>query len=190
MQRDLRAALVEGVDRAIFLGDAGANEDPGDITGLQTAADLTEKEITQANKVKGSETLKEFAELIDGKHAMTPADLRAVFAVGANTLWSHTEVKTGNSVDTTIAEYLMRWGVKWVTRGELESNTAAGDVGAFVGLNRGIEGAAVAPMWESAELIRDPYSGAAKGEVALTLSTLWNFGLPRGSNFARIKFVA
>lgn len=27
-------ALVEGVDRAIFLGDAGANEDTADFTGL------------------------------------------------------------------------------------------------------------------------------------------------------------
>ena len=28
-------------------------------------------------------------------------------------------------------------------------------------------------------LVRDPYTGAAKGEVELTLNYLWNFGLPR-----------
>lgn len=38
--------------------------------------------------------------------------------------------------------------------------------------------------------MRDHYSGAAKGEIALTLSYLWNFGLPRAANFARVKFVA
>ena len=39
-------------------------------------------------------------------------------------------------------------------------------------------------------LLRDPYKAAAKGEVALTLSYFWNLGLPRATNFARVKFVA
>ena len=34
LRRDLSAALVEGVDRAIFIGDDGANENDADITGL------------------------------------------------------------------------------------------------------------------------------------------------------------
>ena len=38
LTRDLRMALVEGVDRAIFLGDDGANENSADIVGLNTAA--------------------------------------------------------------------------------------------------------------------------------------------------------
>ena len=190
LTRDLRAALTEGVDRAIFLGDAGANENSADITGLQTAAGLTEKTIAQADKVKGAETVQAFAELIDGKHAMQPSDLRTVMAVGANTLWSHSFVKNNNAVDTTIAEFLRRFGMSWVTRGDLEVATADGDFGAFIGLGRGIEGAGVAPVWEAGELIRDPYSGAAKGEVALTLCYLWDFGLARASNFARVKFVA
>ena len=189
LTRDLRMALVEGVDRAIFLGDAGADEDPADITGLTTAADLIEKTITQTNKVKGSNVLQAFAELIDGKAAMQPSDLRTVLAVGANTLWSHQLANTGNSVDTTIAEFLRRFGLSWVTRGEIEVATAADDFGGFIGLGRGLEGAGVAPVWEAGELIRDPYSGAAKGEIALTLCYLWGFALPRPSNFARIKFV-
>ena len=36
--RDLRMALMEGVDRAIFLGDAGATGTDADIIGLRTAA--------------------------------------------------------------------------------------------------------------------------------------------------------
>lgn len=189
LTRDLRMALVEGVDRAIFLGDAGATGADSDIVGLQTAA-IDETTITQANKVKGSNVLQVFAELIDGKAAMTPADLRTVLAVGANTLWSHTLANTGTSVDTTIAEFLRRFGLSWLARGEIDTNTANGDFGAFIGLGRGLEGAGVAAVWEAGELIRDPYTGAAKGEVALTLSYLWNFSLPRASNFARIKFVA
>ena len=190
LTRDLRMALTEGVDRAIFVGDDGASEAGSDITGLQTAAGLTEKTITQASKVKGSEVLQTFAELVDGKHATEPGQLRTVLAVPANTLWAHQEVKTGASVDTTIAEYLRRWGMSWTAREGLADATTANKFGGYVGLGRGIQGAAVAAIWSAGELIRDPYSSAAKGEVALTLSYLWDFGVVRASNLARIKFVA
>ena len=54
----------------------------------------------------------------------------------------------------------------------------------------GQEGAAVAAVWEAGTLIRDPYSDAAKGEVALSISYLWDFSVPRPSNFKRLKFVS
>ena len=190
LRRDLDMALTEGVDRVVFLGDDGANEAAGDIAGLVGATGLTEKTITQANKVKGAGTLEAFAGLIDGKAAMQPSDLRTVMSVGANTLWSHTLANTGASVDTTIAEFLRRFGLSWLTRGDIESTTGDGKFGALVGLARGIEGAAVMAMWDSGQLIRDPYTKAGTGEVALTLSYLWGFAAPRASNFARIKFVA
>ena len=190
LRRDLDMALTEGVDRAVFLGDAGATGTDADITGLVAAANVVEKTITQGNKIKGAGTLQAFAELIDGKAAMQPSDLRTVMAVGANTLWSHTLANTGAAVDTTIAEFLRRFGMSWLTRGDIETATAADDFGALVGLARGIEGAAVMAMWDSGQLIRDPYTKAGSGEVALTLSYLWGFALPRATNFARIKFVA
>ena len=188
LTRELRMALTEGVDRAVFLGDNMATPDAGDIVGLTTAAGLVEKSISQTNKVKGSDTLQVFAELIDGKAAMMPSDLKAVFAVGANTLWSHQLANTGASVDTTIAEFLRRFGLNWMTRGDIEDTTADTEFAAFVGLGRGLDGSGVAAVWEAGELIRDPYSGAAKGEVALTLCYLWDFKLPRASNFARVTF--
>ena len=189
LTRDLRAALVEGVDRAIFLGDDGANENGADITGLQTAAGLTEQTIKQADKVKGPETLTAFTGLVDGKHAMGLGDLRAVASVGAWRLWESTIINSAAD-NMTLAAFLRTAGLSWSARGEIETATTNGKFGAFVGLGRGIEGAGVAAVWEAGELIRDPYSGAAKGEVALTLSYLWNFGLARASNFARIKFAA
>ena len=162
LTRDLRMALTEGVDRTIFLGDDTANPNAGDIVGLTTAAGLVEKTITQTNKIKGSNVLEVFAELIDGKAAMMPSDLKAVLAVGANTLWSHTLANTGASVDTTIAEFLRRFGLNWLTRGEIETATAADDFGAFVGLGRGLDGSGVAAVWEAGELI--PRSVQRRGE--------------------------
>ena len=188
LRRDLRMALTEGVDRAIFKGDDGADENAADIVGLQTAA-IGESTLTQANKIKGDKTLAVFAAMIDGKHAAAPGDLRIVATVGANTLWLST-LHNAAADSETVAGFLRRAGLSWSVRGEIEAATADGDFGAFVGLGRGINGAAVAPVWDAARLIRDPYSEAASGEIALTLQTLWGFKLPRPANFKRLKFAA
>ncbi len=188
LRRDLRMALTEGIDRAIFLGDANATGTDADITGLTTLGGITEQTITQANKVKGPETLQAFTGLVDGIHAMSVGDLRVVAAVGAYRLWETTIVNSA-AENQTLAAFLRTAGMSWTTRGEIETDTANNDFGAFVGRGRGLEGAGVCPIWESGTLIRDPYSGAAKGEVAITLHYLWNIGYPRKANFARVKFV-
>ncbi|MDE0379643.1 MAG: hypothetical protein OXI20_10420 [Rhodospirillales bacterium] len=187
LTRDLRMALTEGIDRAIFIGDTTASGTDSDITGLQTAA-ITETTITQGNKVKGPETLTAFTGMVDGIHAASLADLNVVAAVGAWRLWETTIINSGAD-NMTLAAFMREAGLSWSSRGNIEDATANGDFGAFVGRRRGIDGAGVAAVWEAGELIRDPYTAAAGGEVALTLCYLWDFQIPRTSNFRRIKFV-
>ena len=188
--RDLKMALTEGIDRTIFLGDAGASGNDADIVGLQTAA-ITETEIKQSDKIKGPETLSAFTGQVDGVHAMGLGDLRVVTSVGAWRLWENTIINLTTATNNqTLAAFLRTAGLSWMSRGAVDDNTANGDFGAFIGRGRGIEGAGVSAIWEAGELIRDPYSGAAKGEIALTLCYLWDFALPRTDNFSRIKFVA
>ena len=87
--RDMRASMVESIDKAVFVGDSGANENSADITGLTTAG-IVESTITQANKVKGDELLKLFLGYVDGICAASMADVRAVTSVGSNVLWGGT----------------------------------------------------------------------------------------------------
>lgn len=188
LTRDLRMAMTEGIDRAVFLGDSGANENSADITGLNAAA-ITEVDLTQANKVLGPGTLAAFTGLVDGIHAASLGDLMVVSSIGAWRLWEDTVINSAAD-NMTLAAFLRTAGLSWQARGEIETGTAADDFAAFVGRRRGIDGAGVVAVWEAGELVRDPYSGAAKGEVALTLCYEWAFGLPRPSNFARVKFVA
>ena len=189
LRRDLRMAMAEKIDRTIFVGDDGANETRADITGLISASDVVEKTLTQANKIKGPETLTAFAELIDGKHASMPSDLKIVAAVGANTLWLGTVINSAAD-NMTLAEFLRGAGqLSWMTRGDIETATSNGKFGAFIGRQRGIVNAGVACVWREARLIRDVYSEAASDETALTLQYSWGFKLPRPSNFARLKFI-
>ena len=189
LRRDLGMALAEGVDRAVFLGDSGANESTADIVGLTTAANVVEVEITQANKILGPGTLEAFSGLVDGIHAMTFGDLMICSSVGAWRLWESTIINS-TADNMTLAAFLRAAGLSWSAGGEIETDTADGDWAAFVGRGRGIEGAGVAALWEAGMLLRDPYSASASGEVNLTLSYFWNLGLPRASNFARIAFAA
>ena len=188
IERDMRAAMAEQIDRVIFLGDSGANEDTADITGLNTFDSVAEPTLTQANKVKADETLKVFLTQLDGVYAASLADLRVVASRGANSLWYGT-IHAAAVDNQTVAQFLMASGLAWTMRGEIENNTANGDFGAFFGLGRGIEGAAIAAVWDAGQLIRDPYSGAKTGEVELTLNYLWNFKVIRTANFKRLKFV-
>ena len=190
LTRDLRMAVVDAVDLAVFEGDSTASENTADIVGLQTATDVVEQTITQALKIRGANVLSTFAAMIDGKHATSGSELRTVLSVGAQRLWMSTLANSGGSVDTTIAEFLKRAGIEVSARGGIDTDTTAGKFGAFVGRSRGIEGAGIAAYWADGMLVVDPYSSAASGQVELTMNTFWAFGLPRPSNFARLKFVA
>ena len=190
LTRDLRMALTEGIDRAIFTGDSGATPNAGDIVGLTTATGVSETTLTQANKVKGPETLTAFTDLVDGLHAGMLSDLNIVAAVGAYRLWENTIINVTTATNNqTLAAFLRVAGLSWMARGSIEDATGNNNFGAFVGRRMGIDGAGVAAVWEAGELIRDPYTDAAKGTVHLTLCWLWDFGLPRASNFSRVKFV-
>ena len=188
IERDMRMAMSETVDRVVFNGDTGANEASGDVVGMRTHADVSEFTVTQAQKVSAVEVLKKYLAFVDGQYAASLSDVRIVTSVGANVLWYGT-VHAATVDNETVAQFLMRSGMVWTVRGGIDINTANNDFGAYVGLNRGIEGAGIAAVWEQAQLIRDPYSSANKGEVQLTLNYLWQLGFPRGDNFKRMKFV-
>ena len=41
-------------------------------------------------------------------------------------------------------------------------------------------------MWPTVSLIRDPYTGAGKGEIALTALALWDFKILRSESFYKV----
>ena len=101
--------------------------------------------------------LQAFVAMVDGVHATMLDDLRCVLAVGAHTLWGGT-IANSAAENQTILAFLKENGLACSVRGEIEANSANGNFGAFVGRGRGLEGAAVMPVWESGQLVRDPYS--------------------------------
>ena len=193
IRRDMQMEISESVDRIVFLGGVSqGSASTADITGLNSATGVIEKELTQAEKIQADEVLKIFVELIDGKHATMIDDLSVILTVGANTLWKGSVLEVTSetaSVFKTLGMFLKENGLSWRVRGDLETNTANGDWGAFIGRKRNIEGAACVAIWDEAQFVRSEFEGASKGEVNLSLHSFWDFATPRASNFARLKFV-
>ena len=55
--------------------------------------------------------------------------------------------------------------------------------------NTNMRGDSIAAVWPAIELIRDPYTAAAKGQVALTAITLWDaYTAFRSGAYQRLKF--
>ena len=189
VRRDMSMGLADAIDQAIFIGDAGATTAADDAVGLNTYPNLTEVTLTQANKIKGPETLAAFVGMVDGLAAQNLGDLNIVSSVGAYRLWEATVINSAAD-NMTLAAFLRMAGMSWGSRANIDTATANGDFGAFCGLSRGIEGAGVAAIWDAGQMIVDQVTRAKEGEVVLVMNYLWALDLPRADNFARLKFAA
>lgn len=65
-----------------------------------------------------------------------------------------------------------------------QSANAVSDVVQSAWIRTAEPSAAIAPVWNGVSVIRDPYTGAGKGEIALTMHTLIGFGLKRAAAWA------
>jgi len=189
LRRDLGMALTEKMDAAMQVGDTGATTAANDIAGLTTAANVTEVEVKQADVAKPSEYVGYFAGLVDGIHAGEYEQLRTVISPAVFKLLNETPYNA-DAENQSVFEYLAAQGIMMRVRDGIGADTAANAFGALTSRQRGIDGAGVAAVWDAGQLIVDEITGADSGEVKLTLNALWDFALPRPSNFARLKYVA
>ena len=188
MLRHMRNQVVENIDKTIFLGDTTASGTEADIAGLNTRSGVDELTVTQAQKIKGDETVKKLATLIDGLYCASPADMNIVAAEGWNTLLLGT-IHNSAASNETVGQFLRANGFNWSTRGDIATGSGNNAFLAFISLARGLDGAGVAPVWQASTLITDIYTGAASGTVTLTLHYQWAFDLVRPANFHRLKAV-
>ena len=192
LRRDMRMAVTEGLDRLVFTGDSSPTTNTDDIKGLAqltaSSDSIVELELTQAEKIVGKTVLARLVGLLDGKGASMLSDLGIVGSVG------FAKAVEGEFVSATIAEYLTigsflrNAGVSWQVRGEIADTSGNGDLGAFIGKMRNIQGAAVHAIWAAGDLIVDRVTRAAEGETALTLSVRHGLAFPRPSSFAKLTF--
>ena len=117
---------------------------------------------------------------VDGINAYSTSDVR--FLIGPATL-KHAAKKFITGTDTTAYDKLrsLSGGVR------VSARVPAVNAKKQELLATRMNGVAVAPMWPALTLVRDIYSGAAKGEVALTAIALYGFKVVRANGYTRLK---
>lgn len=181
LRRDLSAAMSDAMDVQLVSGNGSAPNVSGFLAELTAPAD-------PSAATSWNDYLGHFTGEVDGINAYELADLRSV--IGKATFgYVETLFRTGatdNGPRASACEY-----VKSRTGGQAvssripapSSNIQLGIIAktSYPGRN------AVAPIWRGMELIRDPYTRASQGEVAITAHMLWNFKVLRENGWALFK---
>ena len=183
LRRDLSAVMSDAMDAQIVNGDGQG----ADVTGF--LSELTAPGADNAVTSWGGYFGK-FSSFVDGLNAYQLSDVRVI--EGKDTFgYAETLFRTGandNGPRASAREYVgSRIGGMSVssripataTSGTLNKhqvNIAA--LTSYPGRN------AVAPVWRAFSVIRDVYTGAASGEVAITAVALWNFKILRETGFS------
>lgn len=194
LRNDLAMVMSLGMDFKIFQGDTGASGTDADIAGLVADAGVHPLSPVVSRDQHGvvfEKMLDALASLIDGVRAAGPGDVQTLVGLGLNI-----ELLTRQFIATEVdsmGEVLRRRGFDYQTATTDQLGTGSdttpipdGQLVAFGSLARYREGAAVAAVWPSVSLIRDPYTGAAKGEVAVTATALWDFKIIRANQFFKL----
>ena len=184
LRSDLRMSMASQMDDEVINGagslfDGLAGETALTITGAADAA--------IADATTGLEFAQGLLGLIDGQYAMQSGDIR--YIVNAD-LFSHLKTLP-LAVGTTDSVYVSAWleeveNVRGMASGHIGEITGqTGESYVYVSLMKGLSGASVHAVWDSVEIIRDPFSNAESGQVALTLCALHNFKVLRSANLLK-----
>ena len=156
----LQGSMSNELDEQVFNGSAT------EMNGLFTQADDETAATTVETYVSG---IQRFAALVTGKHAYTLADVRAVIGSKTFALYAGLFANNGKG-DLPLFDYLtqMLGSIRVSDRVPGVSGSA----------QRGIcilSASAEAPkihVWNSMQLVRDPFSGAGAGKVTITATSL------------------
>ena len=169
----MRGSISNELDEQVFNGAAG------ELNGLFTQA----TDATAATAVENMTTgIARFASLVDGRHAYTLGDLRAVIGSKTFALYAGT-FANANKGDVSLFDYLsMHLGsIRVSDRVPAVASTA--QKGIVV-----LSASSTPPkihVYSALEIVRDPYSGAGVGKVTITATALVSpLYLPHGTSQA------
>ena len=198
IRRDLEMVMGLHVDSGIFKGQNPAGDDT-DITGLDTAAGVrdiatssegnAQAKLAAAQKVM--ELYKTIAGMVDGNRLTATRTARLVLTHQLAQVYAATPMGAeGSDASLMTMEDWLRGRIDYGVYPSLGPAIAAGSLLGIGSLPRGLPGAAVAAMWPSVALIRDPYSAAAEGEVVITMQGMWDFAIIRPDQFFKVSAAA
>ena len=182
LRRDLSGALGEKIDDQILNGNGTAPN----VNGFLSALTAPTAPTTVASF---SDFVGAASRAVDGRYARNLTGVRTL--VGAAT-YALAGTLMNTSGDVALSDYLIARSGGFLTSALIPappaSGTGANVQAAIVYRAARGAGSAVAPVWQGLELIRDPYTHAAKGQVSITAVMLWAFSIIRTDAYVRRAF--
>ena len=180
LRRDLAAVMSDQMDNQIINGDGSSPDVAGFLSELTDPTDPTavvDWDAYFGNFTAKVDALNAYAlsdvRVVEGKE--TFGKVEALFRTGAN----GPRASAREYVGSRIGGMSVSSRIPMAEGDNIQTNILA--LTSYPGRN------AVSPIWRAFSVIRDPYTGAASGEVAITAVALWNFKLLRETGFGLYK---
>ena len=162
LRADLTATLGDKLDRVALAGQAAVSNTSPAVEGLvsQLTAPGDPSDVATA-----SDYLGVYPARVDGKYSADGSNVRLL--VNADTFKQAYGLQLATSGDL-LSEKLPAGRF----RASANMPATASDIATAISYAAGPRRGFVQPVWRAATVIRDPYSGAASGQVALTVVVL------------------
>lgn len=175
LRSDLRSVLSDTLDEQVINGSGTAPE----FSGIRSELTAT---AAAGSGVTGWDGLIQIAtDGIDGKYAYELSDVRLLVGVQTHKLL-HTTFRA--TVPQNVSQFYALQGV--TARASARMNKKASKKQGALRRVGNLAGETVVPVWDGLQIIRDPYSGAASGQIALTAIMLYSMAVLRTDSYAEI----
>ena len=183
LRRDLRDALSDAMDHQVIQGNGTAPNVKGFVG---TAPALTAPaDPASSNELSFPKVVAAGLSVVDGKYGHNLSESRLLVSPGAYQAAGQAFQSAGAS-DVAASDYMVARSGGFRASANLPAT--ASHISRAIAYATGGQGSAVAPVWQGLQLIRDLYSGASTGEVAITAIALWGFKVLRTGPYSFQKF--
>ena len=177
MRADLNENLAEQMDKNSILGTGVAPEVEGFLTALTDPATAPSTEADIGDYVAA------ITGSVDGKYANMASQVKLLMGPQS---YSHA-AQTNLTVDSMSAlQHVQNLSQGVQVSAHLPA--PASDIQSAIAIAMSGHMGSVCPVWSGLEIIRDPYSAASTGQVALTIISLWNFKIIRSDAYQQVDF--
>ena len=178
LANDLTSAIEDELDKVAIQGQAAVNNVSPAIEGI---IDQLTDPTNPTDTTLAADVLNLFSGAVDGKYQPSEDDVRVLLASDAYGFVQNLLVNTtgGARMIRDIFD-----GNRLRASANMQA-TASGIATALIHRGASPIRGYVQPVWRGAEIIRDPYSGAAAGMIALTIHVLSNGKLTDSNVYQR-----
>ena len=179
LRADLNGTMGDQLDLAILQGNGTSPNVAGVFdTDSGIAAPAT---TTAETSVTGY--IDALTGMVDGVYASESSEVKLL--VGPET-YRHMAKQFISGTDTSALQHVraIGGGVRVSAHTPDKTGKRQEMMGVVGSMNAGI---AIAPTWPVVSMIRDPYTAAAKGQIAITVIMLYGFVIVRTDGFKRIN---